>query len=109
VDDYGGRIVSPTEAWQQALADVLKRRPPAVIAPIVRVERETVRRWLRGVRVPTATVWRALVIEAKMEDRWPELSAARDAVERKPTGRPRLSKAVRLARLNKQIQEVENE
>jgi hypothetical protein len=54
-------------------------------------------------------VWRALVIEAKMEDRWPELSAARDAVERKPTGRPRLSKAVRLARLNKQIQEVENE
>jgi hypothetical protein len=43
-----------------------------------------------------------------MADRWAELSATRDAVERKPTGRPRLPKAVRLERLNKQIQEVEN-
>ena len=100
--------MSPTEAWQQALADVLAGRPPSTIAPIVGVSPETVRRWLRGARVPGATVWRALVIEAKMEDRWAELSAARDAVARKPTGRPRLSKAVRLARLNRQIQEVEN-
>jgi hypothetical protein len=43
-----------------------------------------------------------------MADRWAELSAVRDAVERKPTGRPPLSKAVRLERLNRQIQEVEN-
>ena len=100
--------MTAAEAWEKALADVLKGRPPAVIAPIVGVSPETVRRWLRGVRVPTAAVWRALVTEAKMADRWPELSAARDAVARKPTGRPRLSKAVRLARLNKQIQEVEN-
>ena len=100
--------MSPTEAWQQALADVLKGRPPSTIAPIVGVSPETVRRWLRGVRVPCGWMWRALVIEAKMEDRWAELSAARDAEARKPTGRPRLSKAVRLARLNKQIQEVEN-
>jgi len=100
--------MTAAEAWEKALADVLKGRPPAVIAPIVGVSPETVRRWLRGARVPKAAVWRALVNEAKMEDRWPELSAARDAVARKPTGRPRLSKAVRLARLNKQIQEVEN-
>ena len=100
--------MTAAEAWNQALADVLAGRPPSTIAPIVGVEPETVRRWLRGARVPGATVWRALVAEAKMEDRWAELSAARDAVERKPTGRPPLSKAVRLARLNKQIQEVEN-
>ena len=100
--------MTAAEAWQQALADVLKDRPPATIAPIVGVSPETVRRWLRGARVPGATVWRSLVTQAGMEDRWAELSAARDAVARKPTGRPRLSKAVRLARLNKQIQEVEN-
>ena len=64
--------------------------------------------WLRGESVPTATRWRELVVDAGLADRWAELSAARDAVARKPTGRPRLSKAVRLARLNKQIQEVEN-
>ena len=100
--------MTAAEAWQQALADVLKGRAPKVIAPIVRVTPAAVGAWLRGESVPTATRWRALVIEAKMEDRWEELSAARDAVARKPTGRPRLSKAVRLARLNKQIQEVEN-
>ena len=100
--------MTAAEAWNQALADVLAGRPPSTIAPIVGVEPETVRRWLRGARVPGATVWRALVTQAGMEDRWAELSAARDAVERKPTGRPRLSKAVRLERLNRQIQEVEN-
>ena len=100
--------MSPTEAWNQALADVLAGRPPSTIAPIVGVSPETVRRWLRGVRVPCGWMWRALVIDAGMEDRWAELSAARDAVARKPTGRPPLSKAVRLERLNRQIQEVEN-
>jgi hypothetical protein len=100
--------MTAAEAWQQALADVLKGRPPTTIADIVGVSASAVRGWLRGESVPTAMRWRALVIEAKMEDRWAELSAARDAVARKPTGRPPLSKAVRLARLNKQIQEVEN-
>ena len=100
--------MTAAEAWQQALTDVLKGRPPKTIAPIVRVTPAAVGAWLRGESVPTAMRWRALVIEAKMEDRWAELSAARDAVARKPTGRPRLSKAVRLERLNKQIQEVEN-
>ena len=100
--------MTAAEAWQQALADVLKGRPPKTIADIVDVTPSAVCAWLRGESVPTAMRWRALVIEAKMEDRWAELSAARDAVARKPTGRPRLSKAVRLERLNKQIQEVEN-
>ena len=95
-------------AWQQALADVLKGRAPKVIAPVVGVTPAAVGAWLRGESVPCGWRWRALVIEAKMEDRWAELSAARDAVARKPTGRPPLSKAVRLERLNKQIQEVEN-
>ena len=90
--------MTAAEAWQQALADVLAGRPPSTIAPIVGVSPETVRRWLRGERVPCGWRWRALVIEAKMEDRWPELSAARDAVERKPTGRPRLSEAEYSAR-----------
>jgi hypothetical protein len=100
--------MTAAEAWQQALADVLKGRPPSTVAPIVGCTPAAVRSWLRGESVPTATRWRALVIEAGMADRWAELSAARDAVERKPTGRPRLPKAVRLERLNKQIQEVEN-
>ena len=90
--------MTPTEAWQKALADVLAGRLPSTIAPIVGVSPETVRRWLRGARVPCGWMWRALVIEAKMEDRWAELSAARDAVERKPTGRPPLSEAEYSAR-----------
>ena len=90
--------MTAAEAWQQALADVLKDRPPATIAPIVGVSPETVRRWLRGARVPGATVWRSLVTQAGMEDRWAELSAARDAVARKPTGRPPLSEAEYSAR-----------
>ena len=100
--------MSPAEAWEKALADVMRGRPPKVIAPIVGVTPAAVGAWLRGESVPCGWRWRALVIEAGMEDRWAELSAARDAVARKPTGRPPLSKAVRLARLNKQIQEVEN-
>jgi len=99
---------SADAAWQQALADVLRGRMPTTIADIVGVSASAVRAWLRGERVPTATRWRALVLQAGLEDRWSELSAARDAVARKPTGRPRLAKAVKLARLNKQIQEVEN-
>ena len=98
-------------AWQQALADVLKGRPPKVIAPIVRVTPAAVRGWLRGESVPTAMRWRALVVDAGMVDRWPELSAARDAVARKPTGRPRLTDAEfarrSVARRN-QRKEVEN-
>ena len=100
--------MSPAEAWEKALADVLKGRQPKVIAPVVGVTPAAVGAWLRGESVPTATRWRSLVTQAGMEGRWAELSAARDAVERKPTGRPPLSKAVRLERLNKQIQEVEN-
>ena len=100
--------MSPAEAWEKALADVLKGRPRKAIAPVAGVTPAAVGAWLRGESVPTATRWRELVVDAGMADRWAELSAARDAVARKPTGRPRLSKAVRLARLNKQIQEVEN-
>ena len=85
--------MSPAEAWQQALADVLKGRPPKIIAPVVGVTPAAVGAWLRGESMPTAMRWRALVIEAGMEDRWAELSAARDAVARKPTGRPPLSEA----------------
>ena len=90
--------MTATEAWEKALADVLKGRPPAVIAPIVGVTPAAVGAWLRGESVPCGWRWRALVIEAKMEDRWPELSAVRDAVERKPTGRPPLSEAEYAAR-----------
>ena len=100
--------MTAAEAWEKALADVMKGRPPKVIAPVAGVTPAAVGAWLRGESVPCGWRWRALVIEAEMEDRWAELSAARDAVARRPTGRPRLSKAVRLARLNKQIQEVEN-
>jgi hypothetical protein len=84
-----GGVVS-LEAWKAALADVLKGRPPPIIAPIVGVTPAAVCAWLRGESVPTATRWRALVLHAGLEDRWAELEAARDAVARKPTGRPRL-------------------
>ena len=99
---------SADAAWQQALADVLRGRPPRAIAAIVGVSASAVRAWLRGESVPTATRWRALVLQAGLEDRWAELSAARDAVARKPTGRPRLSRAVRAERLRKQLEEVQN-
>ena len=84
----------PTEAeqtWSAALASVIAGRKPAEVAPVVAVGEETVRRWLRGDTVPSATVWRKLAVEAKLDDQWAALSAARDAVERKPTGRRRLS------------------
>lgn len=84
--------------WDEALALVVAGRSPGGIADAVDVAPETVRRWLRRERVPTAAMWRALVVSAKMEDRWAELSAARDAVERKPTGRPPLSDAEYAAR-----------
>ena len=83
----------PTEAeqkWAAALASVIAGRKPADVAPIVAVGEETVRRWLRGDTVPCGWMWRALVIEAKLEDQWGELSAARDAVARS-AGRPRLA------------------
>ena len=95
--------------WDEVLALVAAGRTPKALAEVVRCTPAAVRSWLRGESVPTATRWRALVVSAGMADRWAELSATRDAVERKPTGRPRLPKAVRLARLNKQIQEVEGE
>ena len=94
--------------WDEALALVAAGRTPKALAEVVGCTPAAVRSWLRGESVPCGWRWRALVIDAKLEDRWAELSAARDAVERKPTGRPRLSRAVRLERLNKQIQEVEN-
>jgi len=81
--------VSPEQKWAAALADVIAGRKPAEVAPIVGVSVETVRRWLRGDTVPCGWMWRALVIEAKLEDQWGELSAARDAVARS-AGRPRL-------------------
>ena len=81
--------MTPQQKWAAALADVIAGRKPAEVAPIVAVSVETVRRWLRGSSVPCGWRWRALVIEAGMDGRWGELSAARDAVERKPTGRPR--------------------
>ncbi len=81
--------MTPKEAWAKALADVIAGRKPSEVAPIVAVSVEQVRRWLRGSSVPCGWRWRALVIEARLEDQWAALSAARDAVERKPTGRPR--------------------
>jgi hypothetical protein len=90
--------MTAAEAWQQALADVLKGRPPTTIADIVGVSASAVRAWLRGESVPTATRWRALVVDAGMADRWAELSAARDAVHRQSPGRPPLSEAEYVAR-----------
>ena len=81
--------MSPEQKWAEALASVIAGRKPAEVAPIVGVSIETVRRWLRGERIPCGWMWRALVIEAKLEDQWGELSAARDAVARS-AGRPRL-------------------
>ena len=83
--------MTAAEAWEKALDDVLKGRAPKVVAPIVRCTPAAVRAWLRGESVPTAARWRALVLQAGLGDRWSELSAARDAVERKPTGRPRMA------------------
>ena len=94
--------------WDEAFALVAAGRTPKALAEVVRVTPAAVRSWLRGESVPTAARWRALVVEAGMADRWAELSAARDAAHRQSPGRPRLPKAVRLERLNKQIQEVEN-
>jgi len=84
--------VTPEQKWAAALADVIAGRKPAEVAPIVGVSIETIRRWLRGERIPCGWMWRALVIEAKLEDQWGELSAARDAVARS-AGRPRLPDA----------------
>ena len=105
--------MTAAEVWQQALADVLKGRAPKVIAPVVGVTPAAVGAWLRGESVPCGWRWRALVIEAEMEDRWAELSAARDAVARKPTGRPPLTNAEYAERQlskrkRKQSKEVEN-
>ena len=80
--------MTPQQKWAEALASVIGGRKPAEVAPIVAVSVEQVRRWLRGSSVPCGWRWRALVIEAKLEDQWGELSAARDAVARS-AGRPR--------------------
>jgi len=77
--------------WDEALALVAAGRTPKALAEVVGVTPAAVRSWLRQESVPTATRWRALVVSAGMADRWAELSAARDAVARKPTGRPRKS------------------
>ena len=80
--------MSPEQKWAEALASVFAGRKPAEVAPIIGVSVETVRRWLRGERIPCGWMWLALVIKAKREDQWPALSAARDAVARS-AGRPR--------------------
>ena len=80
--------MTPQQKWAEALASVIAGRKPAEVAPVVSVSVETIRRWLRGERIPCGWMWRALVIEAKLEDQWGELSAARDAVARS-AGRPR--------------------
>jgi len=84
--------VTPEQKWAAALADVIAGRKPAEVAPIVGVGVETVRRWLRGERIPCWSMWRTLVTNAEREDQWPALSAARDAVARS-AGRPRLPDA----------------
>ena len=81
--------MTPKQAWAEALASVIGGRKPAEVAPIVAVSVEQVRRWLRGSSVPCGWRWLALVEEAGKGGQWAALSAARDAVERKPTGRPR--------------------
>ena len=81
--------MSPEQAWAAALASVIGGRKPAEVAPIVAVSVETVRKWLRGERIPCGWMWRALVLDAGMDGRWGDLSAARDAVARS-AGRPRL-------------------
>ena len=83
------------QKWAAALADVAKGRKPSELAPIVRVSEVTVGRWLNGRRIPSATMWRALVLEANLGDRWAELSAARDAVALKP-GRKRTVESRRM-------------
>ena len=76
--------------WESALDIVIALRTPKEVAAAVQVAPVTVERWLKGQTVPSATVWRKLAVEAKLEDQWAALSAARDAVARS-VGRPRLS------------------
>jgi predicted transcriptional regulator len=99
--------------WEEALALVAAGRTPKALAEVVGVTPAAVRSWLRGESVPCGWRWRALVIEAGMEGRWAELSAARDAVHRQSPGRPPLSEAEYAARQvrrrkRKQSKEVEN-
>lgn len=79
--------------WDEALALVAGGRDPSVLAAIVGVTPAAVRTWLRGECVPCGWRWRTLVIEAGLDGRWAELSAARDAVARK-AGRPWMSDEV---------------
>ena len=76
--------------WESALDIVIALRTPKEVAAAVQVAPVTVERWIKGQTVPSATVWRQLAVEAKLEDQWGELSAARDAVARS-AGRPRLA------------------
>ena len=80
--------MTPEQKWSAALADVIAGRKPAEVAPIVSVSVETIRRWLRGERIPCDWMWLFLVEEAGKGDQWVALSAARDAVARS-AGRPR--------------------
>ena len=76
--------------WESALDIIIALRSPKEVAAAVQVAPVTVERWLKGQTVPSATVWRKLAVEARLEDQWGELSAARDAVARS-AGRPRLA------------------
>ncbi len=83
--------MTPEQKWAEALASVIAGRKPADVAPIVAVGEETVRRWLRGERVPTWKAWRELVCLVSPPLPLSEveyLLAARDAVARS-AGRPR--------------------
>lgn len=88
--------------WPEALALVARGRKPPALAAVVGVHRNTAERWLRGTRIPCGWMWRALVIEAGLEDRWPELSAARDAAEKRP-GAPRIPEEDKLRRKARRI------
>jgi len=81
--------VTPEQKWAAALDIIIALRSPKEVAAAVQVAPVTVERWIKGKTVPSATVWQKLAVEAKLEDQWGELSAARDAVARS-AGRPRL-------------------
>jgi len=82
--------MTPEQKWAAALDIIIALRSPKEVAAAVQVAPVTVERWLKGQTVPSATVWRKLAVEARLEDQWAALSAARDAVARS-AGRPRLA------------------
>lgn len=98
---------STEAAWQQALETVFGDRSTREVADIAEVAPETVRRWLRGERVPSSRMWGTLLVKLGPADQRDTLCAARNAVARKSPGRPRLAKAVRVERLRRQLEEAE--